>query len=162
MAADQNHPEANRNLGHMYYRGQGVKRNIKTALTYMEQSQQLIPDEYNIMHIWLYHNLLGQSDQAAKALQTYRTEHKPEGWPVPLHAFLAGKTKEPDVLSLAKSDDAKEQNERLCEAFYFIGSKRLIEGNKVAAISLFKKCVATGVANHIEYHNANAELKRLK
>ncbi len=61
-----------------------------------------------------------------------------------------------------KNVDKKKETEQQCEAFFYAGSKRLTEGDKIAATAYFGKCLATEEKTFIEYKSAGAELKFLK
>jgi lipoprotein NlpI len=74
---------------------------------------------------------------------------------------LAGQVTEADFLKAATSVDKAKDAEQHCEAYYFAGTKRLLDGDKATAQDYFEKCVATGVKNFTEYQSAVAELKRL-
>ena len=51
--------------------------------------------------------------------------------------------------------------ERRCEGFYYAGMIRLQRGDTREAREFFKKCVATGVHEFMEYEFAEAELAAL-
>ncbi len=74
-----------------------------------------------------------------------------------------GGVKEKEVLAKAKTGkDAKEVKERLCEAYYYMGEKRLTQGNRKGASKFFKKSVETGVYSLIEYRSSRAALVLMK
>ena len=67
-----------------------------------------------------------------------------------------------DARGVAVIDDKTTDAERHCEAYFYAGTKRLIDGDKKTAQDYFEKCVATGLKNFSEYDCAAAELKALK
>ena len=75
---------------------------------------------------------------------------------------MAGEITDTQLLELARSDDAEKQREQLCEAYFYIGSAKLIGGDKAEAISYFTKSVNTNMATFDEHRSAKAELARLK
>ena len=56
----------------------------------------------------------------------------------------------------------KTDREQKCEARFYAGSRRLIDGDMPGAKDLFQKCLATDVKSSTEYESAAAELEALK
>jgi lipoprotein NlpI len=50
----------------------------------------------------------------------------------------------------------------MCQAYFYAGTKHLIEGDKKTAETYFKKCLATDKVDSTEFWSAEAELKFLK
>ncbi len=48
-----------------------------------------------------------------------------------------------------------------CEAYFYAGSKQLLEGHEAVAEDYFRKSLATKRADYLEYASAAAELKFL-
>ena len=57
--------------------------------------------------------------------------------------------------------DAEKQRGRQCEAWYYAGMKRLLDGDKAAAADSFRQCLATGKGTFAEYDFAAAELRAM-
>ncbi len=123
-------------------------------------------EDYARFRVWLVRARLGEKRSATEEMQTFWNSHKtgaPNDWPSKIFRFLMGQLPEGDFLKAAEDTDSKKKpNGQRCEAYFFAGSKRLIEGDKTTAKNYFEKCVATGVRNFFEYQSANAELKYLK
>ena len=51
---------------------------------------------------------------------------------------------EQDLLAAADSVEEKKRPEQQCEAWYYVGLKRLLNGDKTGATEAFRKAVATG------------------
>ncbi len=69
-----------------------------------------------------------------------------------------------EVLVLAeakKGKDDKARRKRLCEAYFYLGAKRLVSGNRNGAIEYFSKSIATDVRNFIEYDESKAILTQM-
>ena len=49
----------------------------------------------------------------------------------------------------------------ICEAWFYAGMKNVLGDDKWAAAQFFKKCLATGQKNAVEYHFAKEELNAL-
>ena len=82
-------------------------------------------------------------------------------WTLRLAALLTGDATEDAVLSEARAaSDAKTRKEMECEAYYYAGMKRLLEGERLVGESLLRRCVDTGVRTFIEWRGAKAELAR--
>jgi lipoprotein NlpI len=120
--------------------------------------------DYARFGVWLAQARLGDKEAASKDLQAYlKTRHgKPEDWPAQVGAFLAGQLAEAAFLKAAASNDRRKNAEQLCEACFYAGTKRLLDGDKPAAQDYFEKCLATDVKSFSEYDSAAVELKLLK
>ncbi len=68
---------------------------------------------------------------------------------------------EKDLVAAADSGEEKKRPEQQCEAWYYAGLKRLLNGDKAGATEAFRKAVATGEKTTNEYDFAEAELKDL-
>jgi len=75
--------------------------------------------------------------------------------------FLLGQIGENELVRASASTiPLKDQGQR-CEAWYFIGMKRLQAGDKAGAIDALTKCVGTQKTDYCEYILAQEELKNL-
>ena len=121
--------------------------------------------DYSSFYIWLIQARLGGQDAATKELQAYLDNRKigtPDDWPSKVARFLTGQLSEPDFFKAAKNSDQQINNGQHCEAYFYAGSKRLVEGDKITATDYFNKCLATEFKSFEEYGSAAAELKYLK
>jgi len=75
--------------------------------------------------------------------------------------FLLGKMSEQDLLAAADSLEEKKGTKPQCEAWYYAGLKRLLNGDGAGAAEALRKAVATGEKTTNEYDFAEAELKDL-
>jgi lipoprotein NlpI len=103
-------------------------------------------------------------DAATVELKAYldnRKTGKPNDWPSKVGRFLAGQLTESDFLKAAEDTNPRTDQEQHCEAYFYAGSKRLIEDDKTTATDYFKKCLATDVKHFEEYQSADAEMKFL-
>jgi len=104
---------------------------------------------------------LGEQEVATKELQAYGNTlktGKSGDWPMKISHFLTGQLAETDFFKAADNAGKKKDREQHCEAYFYAGSKRLIEGDKITATNYFEKCLATEVKNFNEYQSAAAEL----
>ena len=144
-------------------------RNFTDALADIRKACELGLDadivDYCHLYIWLIQARLGEKDNANKELQTYWNGRKagtPDDWPSNVAGFLTGQLTEARFFKAAENTDNQTDQKQHCEAYFYAGSKRLIEGDKTTASEYFKKCLATGCNNIDEYHSAAAELTGLK
>ncbi len=168
--------ELNPKDAHAYY-GRGVarydRRDWSTALSDFRKAStfkpaalksETVPD-YSRFGVWMARTKLGERDEATSELKQYllvRTIGKPNDWPSTIARFLTGDVSENDFLKAAESGDEKQTRNQRCEAYFYVGTLRLINGDKSTAADYFKKCLDTGVKDFYEYRSAAAELQFLK
>ena len=155
---------------HVYgYRSRGdayfLKRNWNEALADYRRSCELDSQDegYSQAKIWLIQMRLGYKETADKELAAYRERmmFAPDDWTLKITAFLLGKTNESEFVAAAVTPDARKDRGQRCDAWFFAGMKRLLAGDKSAAVDCFRKCLATEAKDWVEYHFAQAELKSL-
>lgn len=96
-------------------------------------------------------------------LSRHVEENKSDAWIRSISMYYLGKITEEQLLAEAKkSGDTKETNERLCEAYYFIGEATLFKKDRRQALGFFTKAVKTGVVNFMEYNQAKAAIKKME
>ena len=166
-------------------------RNWPDALVDCRRFCELSPGDQDFpqLFIWLIRTRQGDTDAAGRELSAYldkrlqvdkepapgsipadpsgasnggnTKEAKPGDWISKLGGHLLGTVTEAGLLAAAASPDAKKDSDQHCEAWYFIGAKKLLEGDKAAAIDYFHKCLATGKKDFIEYQMSQSDLKAL-
>ena len=84
-------------------------------------------------------------------------------WPGPVASLFLGQINTQETLEAAKDPflDAESQNEQACEAYFYAGQYALLNGDKSAAIRLFRAAVDTGVTSFIEYEASRLALEKL-
>lgn len=139
-------------------------RNWATALEdynrFLELSKQ--GQDYPRLYMWLIRTRTGHPDAANQELQQYLEQRQPGApadWYSNLGSYLLGKMSDADLLNAAKSDNKTGQ---LCEAWFYVGMKKLLSGDKTGAQDCFQKSLATNQKDYTEYHFARAELKSLQ
>lgn len=83
------------------------------------------------------------------------------GWPNDAVTFMLGESGEDKLLAAARQDE-KESRLRLCEAYFYLGQKALLEGNVADAKRWFGKSVDTKASMYRELIFSQHELKRLE
>lgn len=153
-------------------------RNFTNALVDFHRACELGSDvvDYSRCRLWLVQARLGDWKAATNDLNAYLKQCSTNGWPrhmegnlskamrntkdwsLQIAYFLAGDITEADLLKKASVPGAEPADGQLCEAYFYIGSKDLVNGDKKAATKYFKKCVATKLSAYEEYSSAQAEL----
>lgn len=138
-------------------------RRLTNALADFRKSCELGSDnqDYSYFRIWLIRARLGEKEAATQELAAYlehRKAQNPDDWPSKVGRFLAGQLSESDFLKAADDPNLQTSKEQHCEAYFYVGSKHLIENDKMAAVDFFKKCLTTNVTNFEEYTSAATEL----
>ena len=121
--------------------------------------------DYSLYYTWLIRVRLGEQDSANKELQSYLDNRKTgtsNEWPPKIARLLVAQITESDFFKAAENPDLQTSKKQYCEAYFYAGSKRLIEGDKITAKEYFEKSLATGCKEMTEYNSASAELKSLE
>jgi lipoprotein NlpI len=146
-----------------------AKGNLEGALADLKQFCDLAPKDHNADHARLYLWLISKAqnpkidaDQELSDSLENSWNSSPDDLTSKTAAFLLGRINEADYLAAAASSDAKTDQGRHCEAWYFAGMKRLLMGDKKTAIDAFHQCLATGQKDYCEYILAQAELQALE
>jgi lipoprotein NlpI len=126
-------------------------------------AQNLFEADYAQFEIWLLRQRQQQTQQANAALTIYLAQRPKDSntWTGTIGAFLAGQVDESGLLTAAASPRDYTDRCQHCEAWYFAGIKQLLAGNTAGAEDDFRRCVATGCGNYLEYQQALIELKRM-
>jgi lipoprotein NlpI len=153
-----------------YNRGLGrlAKGALDAALSDMKTFCVLAPQDaytdYARLYIWLIRT---QQNQLAEANQEL-TQAMNSGWNgsadsmvTKIGEFLLGQISESDLIAASASPiPVKDQGQR-CEAWYFIGMRRLEAGDRETAAADLQKCVETQKTDYCEYILAQEQLKTL-
>ncbi len=149
------------------YHGQGIvdynAHRFTNALADFRKSCELGSNnqDYSYFRIWLIRARLGEKEAATQELAAYlerRKAQKPDDWPSKVGRFLAGQLPESDFLKAADDPSPQTAREQHCEAYFYVGSKHLIENDRMGAVDYFKKCLTTNVTDFEEYTSAATEL----
>ena len=142
------------------------KREYTNALSDFQEACKLNPsDDYSHFGIWLCSSMLGSSDKATVELKDYlanRQNVASDDWVMEIGEFLTGEITEEKFAEDAENTNTEIDKEKHGEAYFYIGCKRLIAGDKHGAAAFFKKCLAVGTQGFSEYQTAKAELRALE
>ena len=153
-----------------YDRGLGrlAKGAMDAALADMKLFTQLSPQsdftDYARLYIWLIETRAGQlaeANQELSAAMNSGWNGKNDAMVTRIGEYLLGQISETELIQASASTvPTKDQGQR-CEAWYFIGMRKLVAGDRDAAIEALRKCVATQKLDYCEYILAQEELKSL-
>jgi lipoprotein NlpI len=108
--------------------------------------------------------------EAPNERQTGGISVGPDDWTLTVVRFLTGRMKEADFFSVPPAFDKDTgqrpkywpAGRRSCEALFYAGVKRLLDGNKKKAADYFKECATMNGPNElVEQRFARAELQRI-
>ena len=117
------------------------------------------------LRLWLARVRLGEREAATKEWRAYLQARDParrDDWYGKISAFLLEETTEQDLLAAAGTGDAGEDRARSCEAHLYLGTRRLISGDRSGAMEHLKKCTDGGESNFYTVLNAVAELAAIE
>ena len=117
-----------------------------------------------MLYIWIIDNEQNQKSEADQELSSAMEKNwnaASGDWVSQTGRFLLGQINETDYLTAAASTDKSKDQGQHCEAWYFVGMKRLLAGDKNAAAAGFRASLATGKTDFFEYGFAQAQLNAL-
>ncbi len=145
-----------------------LKSNWKDALSAYgrasELSKQGSEQDYSQLFIWIIRTRLGEGQAADKELAAHLEKvgnTTTNEWIRKVAGHLLGKVTEADLIAAAASPDARKKSGQICEAWYYIGMKKLLSGDKKTATEDFYKCLDTKRDEFTEFQFAEAELNAL-
>ncbi len=151
-------PEALAETGRYYFdtgRAKEAAADFQTAVAADPAGQ-----DYTRFYLFLARARLGERAVAAGELKAYVDRRaKTDDWYSRVAGFLCGSLKEAELFAAAKSGNPQLAIEQECEACWYAGAVRLLDGDAAGAKALFERCVATDVRTFIEYESAKAALK---
>jgi hypothetical protein len=116
-------------------------------------------EDYLRLRIWLLQAKMGErnaADQELSELLKSRNALYAGVWEHQIAEYLACTRPENDLL--IKAGNRIQE----CQAFFYIGSRRLVDGDADGAREFFGRCADTHQDNFREYRSAVAELERLR
>jgi len=137
----------------------------EALIDFRKEGELVTGSDYGHFRVWLIRARLGEKEPATKELLTYldnRKTGKPDDWASQIARFLTGQLAEPAFFKASENANTYIERGQLCEAWFYAGTKHLIDDDKAAAAEYFTKCLSTGRIDFYEYHSAAAELKLLK
>jgi tetratricopeptide (TPR) repeat protein len=117
------------------------------------------PNLYRILFLYLAQARSGNSAQ--DNLSNATAGFDLEDWPGPIVSMYLGKAAERAVFDAAVDVDPKKQQEKKCQAYFYVGQQLLLQENKHEATKMFREAVGTNASGLFEYEGSRTELKRL-
>lgn len=148
------------NRGIALYYGGRSELAISDLARFYEKDKQ---DPYRVL--WSF--IVEQNVDRAIALQNlekYRQALDNSDWATSIVDFYLGKIDETSVIADLVDDvtSQKQLNDRLCEAYFYLGKYHSDLGNKVKAANYFKLSLSTNVFEYVEHRFSRVELARLR
>ncbi|MFC4699093.1 lipoprotein NlpI [Glaciecola siphonariae] len=115
--------------------------------------------------VWHYIAASKVDNEAALANLRQRRETLDENiWSTSLVDFYLGKVDEAAVVAALIRDvqSQAQLNNRLCEAYFYLGKYHAQRGNKVTAANYFKLSLSTNVHEYVEHKYARIELANIR
>jgi lipoprotein NlpI len=122
-----------------------------------------IHDPYRVLWSFIVEQNVDR-EKALANLAIHRKELDDENWATSIVDFYLGRVDETAVIA-DLVDDVKSQkqlNDRLCEAYFYLGKYHSDLGNKIKAANYFKLSLSTNVFEYVEYRFSRVELARLR
>lgn len=133
------------------------------AITDLEQFLANDPtDPYRAL--WLYIALVDIDPlQASERLREIRNDLNSDNWATAIVDFYLGDIDENSLLDslIVGIENRAELNNRVCEAYFYIGKYHSRIGNSGIARNYFKLALSTNVFEYVEHRYARLELERL-
>ncbi|MFQ3249826.1 MAG: lipoprotein NlpI [Glaciecola sp.] len=120
-------------------------------------------DPYRVLWSFIVEQYLNR-EKALANLASYRKELDNESWATSIVDFYLGKINETAVIANLVDDvkNQKQLNDRLCEAYFYLGKYHSDLGNEVKASNYFKLSLSTNVFEYVEHRFSRVELARLR
>ncbi|MBN2440083.1 MAG: tetratricopeptide repeat protein [Spirochaetales bacterium] len=116
---------------------------------------QLDPNDIYSYFKLIYYSCKVSNKQYNNSIKILRDNiNKMKSWRLNIAYYFIGDIDINELLRIAGDD-----NEKLCEAYAYIGITYLAKDDKKNAKDYFQKCINTGLTNFIEYDIAETEMK---
>ncbi len=135
-----------------------ARADMRKAIKKMEAMGQ--EPDYLHLYLCLVQRRIGKHEEALADLKKYyaQKKKKPEEWYTQIVSFLTGKIDEATFLKSAVDETPKRTRERRCEAYFYAGTCRLIDGDKTKANVYFREAIDTDVISFMEYETSKIAL----
>lgn len=120
-------------------------------------------DPYRVLWTFIVEQNVDR-DQALLKLAQHRMQLEDDNWATSIVDFYLGKVDETAVIADLVDDvtSQKQLNDRLCEAYFYLGKYHSDLGNEVKAANYFKLSLSTNVFEYVEHRFSRVELVRLR
>lgn len=118
-------------------------------------------DPYAMLWRYLASAKANGAAAAARELAELSTRALDKKWPAPAIDYYLGRLDDHGLRSAASISDATENVDQICQADFYAGEAKLLQGTHEEAIALLRKAKSRCQPNTPFFHGASAELKRL-
>jgi len=152
-------------MSHYYFRGcvyQDGQKWPEAQADFRKAAELSSPQwEFPRLRLWLVRARLGEREAATQDLRAWLLLRKgpPGDAAARVAAYLTGTLAEKDFLKAADAEIGAAARGRRCQAYYFAGEKRLLDGERALAKDLLKRALGTEAQNWRDYGSAAAELR---
>jgi MtfA peptidase len=148
--------------GRLFYNSQQF---VKALADFRKESE--LTDGLHSCHcgIWLVEARLGEREKATRELRRCLEKVPPENrdsWIFNIARFLVEEIDETEFLAIANQTDSETGGVRICAAWFYAGTKRLLDGDRKNAKQCFENCLAAKIKSFAACQSASAELKFLE
>jgi lipoprotein NlpI len=130
-----------------------AKQDLLETLKNRSETENIYPA------IWLYLTARQLGEDGVKAVKPYMPTFSEPRWPYPILQLYIGTGDYEHALQAAKSDP--KDPSKLCELYFYVGEKYLLDGDTRHAREYFKKSVDTGVVEFNEYSMSKRSIEAL-
>ena len=161
------------NLGSQCYYSRGIAElagheweNALSDIHRAENSTRNSSEMKNRYHAlyWLLEMLKGEKESEADTrLKQYLADSSSlnsSDWMASIALYLISDLNQNELLERASLVGSKQNLQRLCDAYYYIGMRHLLTGDTASSTYCFQKVISTGRNDQIEYLLAWEELAR--
>jgi lipoprotein NlpI len=143
----------------LYYGGRSDLA-AQDTLAFLEQDQG---DPIRVLWHYIAANKI-DSEAALNQLAQRRIALDDATWSTSIVDFYLGKVDEAAVVAALISDveSQAQLNNRLCEAYFYLGKYHANNGNRVTAANYFKLSLSTNVHEYVEHKYARMELANIR
>jgi lipoprotein NlpI/transglutaminase-like putative cysteine protease len=142
-------------MAHVNYFGKNYAEAKKNLLAQLKVRNEV---DNGYAAILLYLTARRNQEDALAAVKNYSSKNS-SAWPYPVLHFLTGQASYEKALEAAKA--GQKDASRLCELYFYVGEKHLIDGQVDLAREFFKKSLDTGVVEFSEYIMAKRSMQQL-
>jgi tetratricopeptide (TPR) repeat protein len=137
-----------------------------TARFRLQVLERTLPEDadYSRCYLWLSQRRAGvrNPDMPLREPDPASTTTREKRWPAPILDTLRGERSEADLVEVIRESGPTVAREWLTEALFYVGERKLAEGDAEAARRHFASAVNLKVLNFVEYGMSRAELDKMR
>jgi tetratricopeptide (TPR) repeat protein len=134
------------------------KENYDDAASDFEYSLKIDPRQI-YTPLWLFLAREKNKKDGKTGLREHTIKYVDDDWPAQFTKLFLGQITPDDCLKLADHEDVRQDKEKKCETYFFLGEYFLLKGERTKAKEYFKKSIETGLKTFGTYLAADYELR---